>query len=491
MTASIKNAVRLVAVEAEAERYGLHAGQTLSDARALVPSVVAHASDNAAIEQLRRSIALWCGRYTPLVAFAGTEEGARHYALFLDITGCAHLFGGENDMANDIMARLVEQGFTVTMGLADTPGASWALAHHGESTDDIEIVGSGLHEEAVMRLPLAALRLPIDTVNALQKVGLRSVGCIASLPRAPLAARFGPLLLRRLDQALGHEEEPISPIMPVAELSAERRFADPIVQEEDILEVVSRLAENLKNSLEKRGLGLTACLLALYRADGELTLLEVKTTNPVRDPFRVRALFQERLAALHDDLDAGFGFDMIRLGVTAHAPFINEQENFTGNGATAADYQALIDRLGARLGTERIRQFHLSESHLPERRLGTISVLRSGAAANVCNPVTHKDEEVATRPLLLLHRPEPVEVMAEVPEGAPIRFTWRRARYEIVHAEGPERIACEWWREGRGSHTRDYFRVEDCHGHRFWLFRHGLYERETVKPHWYMHGLFA
>jgi protein ImuB len=493
ITAPVKNAIRLVAVEKTAERYALSCGQTLSDARALVPLLDQVERDQDAVQQLLASIAQWCGRYTPLVALAAGPDPDRHFGLFLDITGCAHLFGGEAAMAQDAVLRLHEQGFTVRAGLADRAGAAWALAHFGPGKKTVGIVPSGGEREAVADLPLAALRIDQETVSGLRRLGLKTIGYLMGLPRAPLAARFGTELLSRLDQAVGKEAESISPILPIPELVAERRFADPLVYEDDIRETICRLAANLAVSLEKRGLGVLACHLALYRVDGEVVSLDVFTANPVCDPIRIRGLFEERLDALHDDFDAGFGFDVMRLGAGETAPLVPMQSSLDGHSNTTDDYHALVDRLGARIGNDRILRVVLADTHIPERRSGFLTVFsKSGKVTAQAEAFAAAPEEsVATRPLLLFDRPEPVEVIAQVPEGAPMRFLWRRVGYEVARAEGPERIACEWWQDGRASYTRDYFRVEDRQGYRFWLFRHGLYERETGSPKWYMHGLFA
>lgn len=497
IVAPCRNAVRILAHEAGMERLGIHVDMPLGDARALVPELESIPDDPGRTASLLRQIADWCGRYTPLVALSG-EDG-----LFLNISGCAHLFGGEQALLDDLRSRLTGQGFSVAAAIADTAGAAWALARYGsrhapEETD----------RETILSLPLAALRLSADQVRELNRVGFRTIGCIATLPRAPLAARFGKEALLRLDQALGREDEVLSPIMPVAELVAERRFADPIVYEDDIKRIIALLAARLVPMLEKRGQGMRQCEVRLFRVDGEVLSLSVRSANPLRDAARMAALFDDRLAALHDDWDAGFGFDVIRLGILRSDRFDEPQGDLVAPGGRQEGVEHLLDRLSTRLGAGRVAAYQPVDTHIPERRFNIVPVVEHKPCANgfilpmafpqplTAAPALNLAHNIPpnlplTRPLLLFERPEPVDVIAEVPDGPPIRFRWRKVQYEVTKSNGPERIACEWWREGRGGYSRDYFRVEDQTGYRFWLFRHGLYGREARQPSWYMHGLFA
>ncbi|MEM7633584.1 MAG: DNA polymerase Y family protein [Pseudomonadota bacterium] len=481
ITDTEKNAVRIVAHEAHAARLGIFNRQSLSDARALVPDLECHARDRDADHELLGSLAAWCERYTPLVALDGDDS------LFMDVTGCTHLFGGEESFIADIETRLAAQGFSVRTCLADTAGAAWAMARHGTG----RIIARDQHAQAISALPLAALRLDTNLVTSLGRVGFKTVGCIADLPRAPLAARFGTHLLDRLDQASGRQDEIISPLMPVAELAAEKRFADPIVHEDDIKRGIALLAGNIIALLERRDLGVRTCEVKLFRVDGEVQSLSVHAANPLRDADRIAALFHERLARLHTDLDAGFGFDIMRLNILQADPFNGGQHDLVEHKDAGDSYAALIDRLGARLGTDRVLQFSFADTHIPERRFALVPISGRDGKTDPDQVQLPGPARTPTRPLILLERPEPIDAIAQVPDSPPSRFRWRKVLYEIARSEGPERIACEWWRDGRASLSRDYFSVEDTQGYRFWLFRHGLYERETTRPDWYMHGLFS
>jgi protein ImuB len=478
VVARVKNALRLAAIDERGEALGLHPGQPLADARAMIPALESVEADSAADHALLESLADWAERYTPLVALV-PDNG-----LILDITGAAHLFGGETALVDDLSARVRDQGFRARAAIADTPGAAAAAARFGT----LSVVAVGGTAEMLEPLPLAALRLDRETVFAMDRVGLKRIGQVIAAPRAPLAARFGAGLIRRLDQALGHEEEAITPRRPVAPLIAERRFAEPIVREDDVGATLASLAATLAVSLDRQGLGARAFELALFRVDGIVARTAVGTSRPVRAPELVLDLFREKFAGLGESFDAGFGFDMIRLAVTASAPAGPVQIDLAGDADGDTGLGQLIDRIGARLGPERVGRMVAHDSHLPERAEIFAAASEHALAAKRAS-VPAPDAAVIDRPLRLFARPEPVEAVAEVPDGPPVRFRWRRVLYRVARAEGPERIGSEWWRDD--DLTRDYFRVEDVSGHRFWLFREGLYGRETIAPRWYLHGVFA
>jgi protein ImuB len=480
----VKNALRLVAIDETAERLGLTCGQALADARAMIPTLAIADDDPAADALLLGRIADWAERYTPLVAIDGSD------GLMLDITGCAHLFGGETALVADCRTRLARQGLRLRAAVADTPGAASAAARH----TDTAVVPAGDNVRMLAPLPLAALRLAEDTVAALDRVGLKRIAQIIGAPRAPLAARFGTDLVRRLDQALGVDEEAIDPRRPAPAFIAERRFAEPIVREEDIAATLASLAATLADSLERHAEGARRLEFVLFRVDGVVTRVTVGAGRPIRTPALILALFREKFAGFGDQLDAGFGFDMARLSVIASAPADPAQIDLAGAALAAADLDGLVDRIDARLGAGSVSLLRAAESHIPERA-ETCAAYVPGAAQLAAAPERGdesgdaSDDQARALPLRLFASPEPVVTVAEVPDGPPIRFFWRRATYHVTRAEGPERIAAEWWRAD--GPTRDYFRVEDGDGHRFWLFREGLYERETAAPRWYMHGVFA
>jgi protein ImuB len=486
------NAELIVALDECAEKRGLHSGLALAQARAMHPNLAAIEEDAGADEKLLDSIADWSLRYTPLVA-CDPPDG-----LLLDITGCAHLYGGEDRLVSDLSERLTQAGFVHEIAIAGTIGAAWAAAHFGKPGYH----ANGRELSLLALLPLAALRLDGHAVASLGRVGLKRIGDIAGLPRAPLTARFGADLLRQLDRALGREPEPLTPRLPVAPYIVEQRFAEPILLEADILASIGHLAARLKLTLERQGDGARQLELTLFRVDGVIRWISAGTSRPLRDPVEIRALFVERLAALADEFDPGFGFDVARLAAVVAEPWYDEQSGFAVDAPGHDDNEALArltDRLSARLGTPRVCRLVAQDSHLPELAVRVLpaQTVRSDVSWTVFRHY-RAEHGIGPRPLRMLMRPEPIEAMAEVPDGPPLRFRWRHALHEVATAEGPERIEGTWWTATDATDSaRDYFRVEDKSGLRFWLFRAGLYRnlsendwKERRFPKWYMHGTF-
>ena len=468
--------MRLSALDELAERVGLRIGQGVAEARACIPDADIIEAEPVADRRLLSSLADWAGRYTPLVALHGDN------ALFLDITGCCHLFGGERALFDDLAARLFHMGFEARLAISATPGLSYAMAMAGRQ----EVLAAGGEAEMLRGLPLAALRLEDEALEGLARAGLKSAGDIMDMPRAPLARRFGSEVLRRLYQALGREGEPISPRIPVAALSAERQLAEPVTAEEDILALARHLGGNLEETLSQRGLGGLHFGLTLYRVDGRVVSLTVRAPAPLKAADRIAGLFRERLAAVHDDFDAGYGFETVRLAVLSTAPLSPVQPDFASAGRSDLSLDDFVGKVEARLGGGVIRVPVLHESHVPERASALAPFSRDLVAF-----ARAAAWPALLRPLRLFANPEPVEAIAEVPEGPPITFRWRRTFHRVSRAEGPERIEAEWWIDGETASPRDYFRIEDQGGRRFWLYREGLYGAGVLPPRWFMHGVFA
>jgi len=590
----VKGALRLAGLNNAAARLGLKAGLALADARAMYPGIAIADADPDADRRMLIAIADWCDRYTPLVGLDPPD------GLLLDITGCAHLFGGEEALRRDIVARLAGQGFQARAAVADTVGCAWAVARYAD--DDLVFgratssplphspsktgvnalslgegqgggmrsrpeqahplptplpqAGEGAHRvrgtlrvpsgqtrDALLPLPLAALRLVPEIVDDLAQVGLKRIADVIDRPRAPLAARFGEDFVRRIDQAVGDADEPITPRLPVPPYVTERRFADPIALEADVLGTIENLARELVKLMERRGEGARLIEAALFRTDGKVHRIAAGTGAPLRDAARIRALFVERLAAIGDECDPGFGYDVVRLGALA-----TDRCDPTQTGLAAPDHAAelthLIDRLGARFGLRRVTRLVPQDTHIPEYAVAAVAAAshghlaarpslelqqaaphrplprlrerdREGAYTTVraSSPSPHpspasgrgsraslpqqlyappaQDSLAPIRPIRLFERPEPIEATAEVPDGPPVQFTWRRVRYVVAHAEGPERIAMDWWRDEQGhALTRDYFRVESKDGTRLWLYRQGAFNDHNP-PSWFLHGGFA
>ncbi len=465
-----KSALRIAALDPQAQALGLEPGLTLADARARTPELAVFNHDPAADAALLTWLANACDRYTPSVA------PDPPLGLILDIAGCLHGFGArEAALAADLRTRLRRMGLTPRLATANTPDAAAALAQFGGSN--------------VRALPVAALRIDADTHLALRRAGLKTIGALADRPRAPLAARFGKHLPHLLARLLGEEDRHITPRRTPEEVSAEARFAEPIARTEDALATLTHLTVEAATRLNERGHGGRRFEAALFRSDGHVARLAVETAAPTRDPAVLDRLFRERIDALADPLDPGFGYDLIRLTVPVAEPLAPDQLALEGGQVGSGELAQLLDRLGTRLGKGRIRRFASNDTHIPEQAAFELPVSEP-APLNIW--ATAGPGEPPARPLHLFDPPQRIDVMAQVPDGPPRRFRWRRTQHDITRFEGPERIAAEWWRRKDGAGlTRDYYRVEDARGRRFWVFRHGLYGAEKANPDWYLHGVFA
>jgi protein ImuB len=495
---------RLAAANAAAQAAGLAAGMTLADARALVPCVQTAMLDVAASARRLRRCAASLQSFTPWV---GEDRFAPQDGLMLDVSGCAHLFGGERKMLAEMRARFARsnqgEGVGLSMALAGTPGAAWGLAHYGGGQGDI-IVPPGHEAEAVLELPVAALRLEAAQLDLCRRLGLVRIADLARFPRHEITRRFGALPILRMEQAFGQAGESVNPYLPPPRFQAIRNLAQSVTQIEAVQLLVDTLCTTLAAQLHEAGRGAQALDLLLTRSDNARLRLHVPLAHPSADAAHMARLFAERFARLQSGFDAGFGIETLVLMAQRHAPLAPPQDALAlqGRGRKSVPVAALArfaDRLVSRLGARAVVRPVSWPSHIPERAASLQSLTIA--------PLDKQDEAAAndspasaTRPLFLLCAPEPIEVIAEIPEGAPFRFRWRRVLHEVVAAQGPERIGAEWWRQAMSASpddtahniagTRDYFRIEDANGHRFWLYRDGLYGRETLSPRWFMHGVF-
>jgi protein ImuB len=480
LTSKVKGALRLVAVDQAARSLGLEQGITLADARTRVPMLEAVEHDEAADRAWIERLADGCIRYTPLVALDPPD------GLILDVTGCAHLFDGEAGLAADIEARMAALKMTVRLAFADTPRAAHGLARYRAFVARDEAT-------AIRKLPVAALELDPEATQGLLRAGLKTIGELARRPMAGIAARFGAHTVTALRELLGEASRPIEPRIPAVPVLAERRFAEPVARTEYAIAVLGELAAEAGWLLEQRHEGGRRFEACFFRSDGLVQPLMIETSQPTRNPELVIRLMNERIEGLSDPIDPGFGFDLIRLSVPLTEPLAVTQLRLEGGAAKEAQVTELIDRLSTRLGRSRVRRLVAQDTHIPEQMqlaLPFAEAAPSAAAWTVSAP-----GEPPLRPLHLFDPPQPIEVMASVPDGPPHRFRWRRKFHEVRRFEGPERIASEWWKrkDGAVDHaglTRDYYRVEDARGRRFWVFRHGLFD-EKPNPKWYLHGLFA
>jgi protein ImuB len=333
----------------------------------------------------------------------------------------------------------------------------------------------------------------------LRRAGLKTIGDVASREPREIAARFGKEFTDLLREVLGQCDAPISPRRPPPDFMVERRFAEPVATEDTIAATVSGLAQKLMVTMERQGKGARRLEASFFRVDGAVRTIAVDAGQPVRRSGLIDRLFRERFDALADPLDPGFGFDLIRLSASRVDAVVQEQRDLDARTQDNDEVAALIDRLAARLGRQRIMIYLPQDTHVPECAALALPAQQHFNVASVTEWPERVAKEPPLRPLRLFKRPEEIKVTAaSVPDGPPPRFTWRRASHAVVRAEGPERIAMEWWKNETSTFTRDYFRVEDTEGLRFWIYRDGLYgselvddKGERIDPKWFVHGVFA
>ncbi len=502
----------LAALNPAARALGLRLGQVHADACALAPSLKSEpVKPGEALDALRR-LALWAQRYGPLVALDEGPIGEPYSGsegLFIDTTGADHLFGGETALIADLTERLARAGAAAQVGIAGTPGAAWALARF--AAPQARAASPGGEADALAPLPMEALRLSPSAVHLLGRFGLRRIRDLYPLPRAGLARRFrgeaGMQVMLRLDQALGRLPEPlVGEIAPEAYF-AHRVFAEPILHAEGVAQWGARLVEELCIKLEGEGLGARRLVLTGFRTDGRTTWFSAALGMASHDPDHLIRLLRERGWAR---LDVGFGLDALRLSAPVTELLRPWQTDLTrrysdvdeADPDTPRAMAALVDRLTARLGERSVLRPVWRESWTPERaeRLAPFTTPKEAAREPVSQPSPQP------RPILLFTPPEPIEAVAELPDGAPARFTWRRVARRVARASGPERLSPEWWRRpsanARPAVVRDYYRLEDEDGGRYWVFRQGTYgapdpssegsgqKASSLPPSWWMQGLF-
>jgi protein ImuB len=477
---TIRGQRSLASVGPVAEDRGLYPGQPLANARAICPNLAVIEADPKADSMALARLAAWCERYTPLVAIDPPDS------LWLDITGCPIADADDGSrFARDIVERLLAIGIPCRVSVAGTTGAAWALAHGPLGERRICIVAPGQERGALAGLSIGALRLDQRVIARLRRVGLRLIGELLRLSRSDLTSRFGPMPGLRLDQALGNVEEAIIWLHPQIVWQERLDFAEPISTPDDLALALALLIDRLCRRLAEQDKGARRFIAHFYRTDAQAPQIAVATAMPVRDAVHVGKLFQERLSTV----DPGFGIDVITLAAEDTTLLKTTQARLDGHAQTEANdgLARLLDTLSNRLGADRVWRLAPHESHQPEWRERRI-------AATIAPVAGWTDDLLAVRPIRLLQRPESIEVTALLPDDPPVQFRWRRVLHRIRSASGPERIASEWWRNPdtfiEANRIRDYYRVEDQYGGRFWIYRADRYGEENTS-NWYLHGLFA
>ncbi|MGB1215933.1 MAG: Y-family DNA polymerase [Pikeienuella sp.] len=454
-----QNANRIYCLNVAARQQGLHEGMPYADARAFCPNLQSQAAQPEQDQRFLHTLRRWATRYCPWVGLEGKD------GLVMDVSGATHLFGGEAAMLADMRLRLMRAGLSVQIGLADTRGAAWALAHYSEG-----IAPSDTALDTLADLPVAALRIEDSISIGLQRLGLRSIGDLAKVARAPLTRRFGPGLLLRLDQALGAQSEEISPYADPPHYAVRMTLPEPIGLLSDVMAGTERLLVQLCAKLKKQEMSARNLCITLRRVDQGHQQVDLRLARPLRDPQRILPLFERGLS----EVDAGFGIDQLRLVATQVETLpVQQISHVSGGGKDKLD--DLISRLGTRIGLENIQRFLPADSHIPERGFIVAPVIYSHPESGwACTQ---------PRPICLF----PSEPITGTGARPPTRFRWRGMSLTTGHATGPERITPEWWLEDENwrSGLRDYWRVETREGRRLWLFY------TPQDPGWFVQGEFA
>jgi protein ImuB len=449
---------------------GIKPGMGFADARALLPSLLNVDFEPDRAEKILSSMAGWCIRYSPLVGLQGQD------GLWIDMTGGSHLFGGEKKLLREMVLRFQSFGYATRAAIADTPGGAWAVARYGRHQP---IIPPGTLKAALAPLPPMALRIPEETAVTLISLGIRRLSDIYAIPRPSLSRRFGASFILKLDQALGDMEEPLTSYQAPPDYASRLHFPDGVFTPESIEKVLHRLLDDLCVQMEAAQCGLRTGELQCFRLDGRTQMLSIGTGSPSSRHKHLFKLFEEKLGRL----DPGPGFETFILSASKTDPMTATQDAMDMDAGCLfhdANVPELVDRLSSRLGSPSIYRMIPRESHWPER-----AEKKGGAMQEPSAESWPVDKE---RPVMLLARPEPIDVMAPVPDYPPMLFRRRGQLHRIRHADGPERIEAEWWL-AKGE-LRDYYRLEDESGNRFWVFRKGHYKQEE-KSAWFLHGFFA
>jgi protein ImuB len=472
--------VRLIALNKAAQEAGLSRGMMLAGAKALVPDLMVADSDPAREADDLIALARWAMRWTPYVAPA--KDLINTHALFLDITGCAHLFGGESAMLADMLRRMRALGLTARAACASTPGAAFALARFApEARDGLSAPDGAALRALVGSMPVEGLRISEVTAASLRALGLKTIGALAGQSSAALARRFGIDLVRALDRARGQEEEAIDPVSEVIPRRVRLRLMEPLMTRDGLEKAIGKASGEICTLLERYNEGAMRVAVNLYRVDGVVLTLTGGAGRPHRDAVLWNRVLRERIEALAngDGLDLGFGVDLIEIGapvVEVLAEVVVDLDPVAAAALASADaLHRLADRMSARLGASRVTRLAAVASHVPERAVVKVGVCDSPP------PSQYPAHIAARRPVMLMTHAEPIDAIAEVPDGPPRVFRWRALSFKVACAQGPERIACG------EDHARDYYRVETTEGRRFWLYRQGL-PGVVERPRWYVQG---
>jgi protein ImuB len=462
---------RMVITDANALAYaaGAVSGMVVADARAIITSLQVIDDRSNLSAKLLLALAEWCIRFTPFVAVDHPD------GLILDATGCMHLWGGEVQYLEAITNRLNQPGYHVRTAMADTIGAAWAVSRFAKESG---VVTTGQQMNALLCLSPGALRPEFELIERFQKLGFYKIRDFIKMPRSVLRRRFGAAFIKRLDQAIGTEEEYVKPVFPVDIYQERLPCLEPIVTATGIEIALNRLLEAICQRLQQEEKGLRTAIFKSYRVDGKIEKLEIGTNRPSHNALHLFKLFENKLQGI----EPGMGIELFTLEAQKLEDASPVQKQLWSGSCGLMDNELaeLLDRIAGKVGQSNIHRYLPAEHYWPER---SYKLAESVEERPTTNWKTDKP-----RPVQLLHIPERIEVSAPIPDYPPMLFRYKGEVFKVTKADGPERIESEWWLED-GAH-RDYYCVEDEKGRRYWLFRLGHYTAE--KSHqWFLHGFFA
>jgi len=458
----------IVAANNAAEANGIFLGMALADARVILPDLSVLDDMPDLPDKLLGRFAEWCIRFAPIVAIDPPD------GLLLDVTGCSHLWGGDQSYVAEVVRKLNARGYDVRVAMADTIGVAWGVARFGKEPLAIE---AGKHIEALLTLPPEALRLEVAAIDLLHKLGLHQINQFIRMSRTSLRRRLGQHFIMRLDMALGQEIETIKPVLPPEPYQERLPCMEPIITAVGIEIALEELLKALCLRLRQEQKGLRSAAFKGYRVDGKVEQIDIGTNRPSHNERHLFKLFEIKLSTIEPAL----GIELFSLEAQNVEDYYPQQEKMWGSSDGLEDprLSELLDRLAGKIGSEAINRYVPEEHYWPERSFRQASSL---------------DEKLTTswrtdklRPLQLLAIPERIEVTAPIPDYPPMLFRRKGKLHQIVKADGPERIEQEWWIQ-QGQH-RDYYRVEDEEGHRYWIFRLGHYHDKIFQ--WFIHGFYA
>jgi len=466
LAATEKGRMVIKASSPKAMQEGIAVGKVLADARAIMPALQEFDYEPEVLSSVLEALAEWCMRFSPIAAVDGTD------GIILDVSGCPHLWGGEEPYLQAITARMAQGGYHIKAAIADTIGTAWAVARYSAEPAIVEI---GKHSEALTVLPPEALRLESAVVQRMQKLGFRTIGQFMNMPKSTLRRRFGDSLIQRLGQALGSHPEILKPVCPIEPYLERLVCLEPICTATGIEIALRHLLEQLCKRLEQEGKGIRTAVFKGYRIDGNVQQISIGTSRASGSERHLFRLFELKIATIEPAL----GIELFVL----EAPLVEElgdlQDKLWDTKGDQSKVAELLDNIAGKVGMQAIHRYLPAEQHWPER-----SIIETGSLDQM--PATPWPQD-KWRPLHLLEKPEPIDVMVPLPDYPPILFTHKGKVFNLTKADGPERIEQEWW--AADGQPRDYYRVEDAKGARYWLFGAGHYADGDVQ--WFLHGFFA